>query len=1252
MVGLMRSRNLGRRIAMGAVMLLWASAATAQDLPPFDFFVYIDASSTIFTPSPDGPHTRIIGKLKELFREPIDGTRPLVAEGDRVFLYTFDKSVRPFGTNPFSGGKAAALDELLDKLQRDGRIRPKRSMDDLRFTDINNLFLTIAQNPDVINNVATRQKVIVIASDFIHDVKDSPADVCRMAEDYKKDGRVPAIEGLNNFRRTLGSIEQETKKRYFVAMLEMDQLQTGRATSKTAECNNRILEARPIQKELERTGRALSIPYTNAVGPTRFFVDAIKNGIFRAQLPSLALTNPTAEWGEAGITVSLPLSNNGQVANELKKIVFRRTKTGSEALTLLPDGQAVFQPNQSATQTIQITGDRYRALTMDPTAGAVNLRNLFVTLEDDSAGEFPLHTIPLNDRTPLALKSVKRSLDDPRDLTIEIANDNGAAKRPRRVSFYDSADLSHDAIDVSSDLPPGQPLQRGGPPTQIQVTITDKALAQTSRSALWISVDSGPDGDLKSRRMSVGSPTLKAMEIRQSEWQMPADKKLRLVLTVANPNPLQVTVAKIALLRLDGNRLDTCDPVPETQAVPGNVSENGIVTCDIGAEKTEIFDQAKLAVQLLSDSGKELTKSSILSTPRKDPATVSGGEVSFDPVTKSVQINLRVNNTNQVSTPLSKAVLRNKGGKSYEYSYGPATMPRILPGAKDQQITVPVDADLQKAVNLLDELEASVIDPISSTLPQSERRFTPLQRGHADKPRIRPENAHWGLSEPQLTFHIVNETAVSQTPEKIELATDDSGSNATVYSVPRTLLQSGKEGEFTLSLPEAEQFRYAGAKDIYLCVAKVAEAPDLPCQQDRTRLPALPVPPIVVTPDIQKGVAYSLDKRELALRLNNTGRWGGRARGVYLYGKDDRPGQGVFVKFPAPVDIPSNGTQPIRLTLTEGDWKRFFTPIGARLGKFAGVGDNGDAWSSGLDPEPVDFEQIDLQISGSWIQKIPSSGIVVRADVRVQRQTTDTDLPDIEVRLLDGSDTPLHVKPKRAEFKGNDLLREATIFFDEVKASDSQRQGLQAAAVFVGTAAKAKMAPISIDYMNRLQYTFVAAAVFFLVVGIYAVAWMPRPPSYLGKASFYQLGELFRGGGGDYSLKNAVDWFERLRSWFTALFAGSVMLPTAGASVGLLTVGTIGTVFATTGSALLAVQIVRRMRLLRLEKQLENLIYEKKPLEFTAAIQGIHVTRALLYLIVFMVTWTVMAFFIAPITTPIFMGPVLDPVVVQLGNLH
>ncbi|MBP2314313.1 hypothetical protein [Azospirillum soli] len=1215
-------------------------AAQEQQLPPFDVFVYMDASKTIFTERQPGPNRRIVEMLKELFREPIDDKRPFVGAGDRVYLYTFAEKAQEFSKGAIDGGNRKNLEAELDRLGSEGEKGHNQGK-----TDIGAMLGSVRGNPGMLSDLGKRQKVVLIASDFVDDTINREEVFCRSTREYEsKPELVPARSAIEDLRRSIIGLEKETSSRPFIALLEMDEPLPSGKPDKYPDCTNRMMRLARIQTALSDAAGvgAVRIPYSSAERSSRNFIDTVKSGIYRAMLPPLDVVDPRAEWRDNGIVVRFSVRNRGRIPNALQAVQLHREPKGLSVSGEQLETPRSIAPDDQIARELFVLGDELRALTRDLPTDADGNQKLYLSVVDESRapnGQRRTYPVPVENVTPLVIKSVTRT-GDGRALQVEFANDGGATKTARSITFFSSSDTTRQKWIGIVPLKDGPRLEPGMPRKE-NIALPDPVIQNVKQGDFWITVDTGPEGQFRSAPYRVQAPNLNPIVIEGTDWVQISNTRARLLLDLNNPNALPIAFAKLALYGDNQIRVDYCEPEGDARVVKGQQSGRTTVTCDLDVSRQNaVFDQQKLWVRLVDEADRSLSGDTLkpLRSLRREPLSIQKGEIRTGTSGNAV-ISLQVKNPNQIYTLVRQVSLRNVGRpQSYIWTANPPK--QIAPGDPATPVDIDVDQKLLSVIDPLHPVEAVLVDPDGeTTAPRSPFRLSPAR---VDAPAVLESkgSSPWGQDAPRLTLRLRNNANVPQRPEMIALSSDPVGGNQREFEIEqKDPLAPGEEAERTVLLAKPEdQARFAGVQGLFACVSQVAGSERHVCaDQERRRLPSLPAPLISVTPNMEgaSGLAYNAEKREIKLRLTNNGEWAGQPKAVWFLPLN-RSTQGV-VKHAVPDSAPwieRGKSHELSISLSNSDWEKVFSPAGIRLQPYAVVGDvNTSPPAQATDVAIKPVEKIALTIKGTWLQKTPSGDrIAARVDVNVVRSAVDPPLPAIFVVLLDGDQPiPNGRQEARVTWQGNH--GHAEVPFPDVKVTEAERGRLTANIEYAGIPEPMATGTVRAHFVVSMLAITYPGLVVLALVSFYFLFRSRHVPAYLGK------GNLWRGFAflriDESQASKAWEWGERVYTVVIAVLFGGSAGPSAasfmGADISNILVG-----IMITCSASITLLIFRRLFLLSLNSRLESRVgtpftdcftrsIMQRPWWYYWAMSG-----------TFLVAWLVTALFVAPITSPMF----------------
>lgn len=373
-------RLMAAAVIVGAVFAAFGATKTAtaqtsaSGLPPIDLFVYLDNSQTLFSGGADSPAKSVVEMLKAVVREPINaGGRNFLTRGDRVYLYTFGKEVLPFEQG-LDGGDAGALNTALD------RFIANPSAD--KTTEIDKLLRSITNNPRLKEERNSRLKVILIASDFLHDASNAAKTntkkgVCDLLDAYKKSGVSavdPEIKALQAAVADPGAALP-----VFFASLVVTPKDSDFKSKEYRTCAMETGRLRPIVQGLQKELGAAVIDHDQAKNDVSSFARGFVEAVQKATLPRLTVERGSCRpRGEESASCALTVRNRGGAANEASKATLTAGSGGRTLAARSISPSVSVPPGGSATISFELSGEEARAVNG---AGALAVR-----LEDNGRG--------------------------------------------------------------------------------------------------------------------------------------------------------------------------------------------------------------------------------------------------------------------------------------------------------------------------------------------------------------------------------------------------------------------------------------------------------------------------------------------------------------------------------------------------------------------------------------------------------------------------------------------------------------------------------------------------------------------------------------------------------------------------------------------------------------------------------------------------------------------------------------------------
>ncbi len=456
---IIKSTGFISQIVAFILMMLFVRSSYSQQLPPLDFFVYLDNSQTIFSGGENAPSKRLPEMFEALFSQPVPeiGQENVVSEGDRIYLYTFGDKVEAFG-EPIDGGDIdgwkSALGEFSEQTSND------------RTTKMDSLFKHLADNVDsqVLNG---RQKVVLIASDFIHDPSNSSVDMCAAATALESGLGLVLDDVIESALSRIRRIQEISGINVYFGFLEV--VPTINRTGSYHDCFRRVLVRRPITSRLEDVDGVATkvIKYEDLKDDVDAFAKNMSLDILQASLPALELMRKDLHLVDDLATVKLQLKNNGLIANELKQVVLHGVDSNS--ILFDPDIESrVIGPGETTNLEFDI-----------PRRLVANQDILSVKFEDESPLSFGLSSnLTVVDETALVIGRARIS-DDLSTIQVTIENPSPEKKALGPLIFYGDDDVESFSLPADfEELEPDSQVEK----SFIFNTVNKKKLARIGNS--------------------------------------------------------------------------------------------------------------------------------------------------------------------------------------------------------------------------------------------------------------------------------------------------------------------------------------------------------------------------------------------------------------------------------------------------------------------------------------------------------------------------------------------------------------------------------------------------------------------------------------------------------------------------------------------------------------------------------------------------------------------------------------------------
>ncbi|PWC40185.1 hypothetical protein [Azospirillum sp. TSO22-1] len=570
----------------GALLLIAGTASAQHALPAIDLFVFLDNSKTVFTGGPDGPNQRLAEMLKTAFTLPIDGPRTFVSRDDRVSLYTFGREVLPLADR-IEGGNTAALNDAVARFTE--AITPDK------VTDFRPLLRFIAGLPALQDRADNRLKIVLIASDFIHDPSNQAENsngtgICDLLKQYRATQKTAVAADVEALRRTIASRADPDQLPIYVGLLAVRPTEADfAATSKGyRDCALETVRLRPLTQSLEKELGAQVIEYADASKDLNQFARELVDSVLRATRPRLAVTGGACQpRGLEGLNCSLAVSNPARVSNRLRTITLYDRPDGPVLATVNADD--VIEGNAAKTVALRLGGNEARAL-LAATA-------IYAGLDSDGRGVTARVRIEKGVGGGLTItgaKAERKVAGRPADLTVTLANPQPDPRLARSIVF--SATQQGGPGLGRIDLPEPPDVARGAT-RELSISLTpaiDQALDRGAVYASVLSMDGERAGDPESPRVRIEYRQAAPLRVNETRIRL-TDGRAELALDVESPGPPLRPVRNVLFYARGSTTPFRVEPVPGGPAmVPSG--RRVTVTVALGDDAVEVLNDDGLSV--------------------------------------------------------------------------------------------------------------------------------------------------------------------------------------------------------------------------------------------------------------------------------------------------------------------------------------------------------------------------------------------------------------------------------------------------------------------------------------------------------------------------------------------------------------------------------------------------------------------------------------------------------------------------------
>lgn len=539
-----RTAILQRLACLLTVLMIGCASATAraqeESLPPIDMLVYIDNSKTIFTGTPDAPNKRMVEMLTALFQHKIDnGRRPFVTDGDKVSLYTFGTRVRPLAEG-INGGATDTLTKALGRMGENAEGEP--------ITDFEPLLNAIITNP-AISNRDNHLKIVLIASDFIHDPNNTSSNkaktgICDQLKTYA-DGKGSLVDGKVTALQQAVTLDDKDENRLpvFFGLLAVrpNEAEFAGASKPYRGCALDTVRLRPLPLLLEAKLNAATIEYSDSARDVGRFADSFVTAVLKSALPPLQLAGGECKpRGQSELDCSVIVRNSGRVENQLREVAFYTGEKKEPVSKVAVRPALMVGPRREVNQRFTLAAAAAEPL--------LRSRAILVNFASDSRRSASPQPIAYGAVEPLIIRSAsagRDASDQPYTAKLEVDNPQSDPKTAFKVSLRDRTHLYPEIALV----PPVN--LAGGARVPLRIPLPrDADAALSAPGGLEISIHSNEaDGttERQSQSVKIELEAADALRITHIDPFPVADPQQTtpINLTVTNPNRRSTTVQGI-----------------------------------------------------------------------------------------------------------------------------------------------------------------------------------------------------------------------------------------------------------------------------------------------------------------------------------------------------------------------------------------------------------------------------------------------------------------------------------------------------------------------------------------------------------------------------------------------------------------------------------------------------------------------------------------------------------------------------------
>lgn len=443
-------RQVRRIDPMGCVwkiilgLLLLASPASAihafaqgapvqqgQVLPPIDLHIIMDKAFLLYPTGGPQPGAAIADALVEALKVPSSENRnTFLRPGDRLFVSWYGLDLeRP---------TVIDYDGTFEKLA--GPVRALASAPDrAKNTDFDELFTALADIRTLKEDRASRLKVVILVSDFLHDTNTYRGGFCQSVEDINAGKIRPGDRGIAQFR-TVQTIATPNAYPIILAAINgafnQERIRRLSTNQQYRNCVADYIKINPVIKSLYEAADLIVDDTQFTANPVAFSEQLAKRIQEVAPIPPIVKSGRVT-LQDGLLRAELFVRNPSSLPNAVNGIALFDTPTATRPLV----------PTKGLNRPVTVepkddTGERIvLAFEGDEASRLLSAPALYAAARGTETGDYisRIRTkLSYQDPHPLKITAATprpTSSGDAIDLTITVENTGGARKRPVQVRF-------------------------------------------------------------------------------------------------------------------------------------------------------------------------------------------------------------------------------------------------------------------------------------------------------------------------------------------------------------------------------------------------------------------------------------------------------------------------------------------------------------------------------------------------------------------------------------------------------------------------------------------------------------------------------------------------------------------------------------------------------------------------------------------------------------------------------------------------